>query len=115
MQKPTDRVYGQIKDGVKPVGDAPAHQGGANRGASAGLGGQAPQVEDEVTQKIRDEIEDCGDYCVDYAYEVDDDDDAFEKCIDQCYREISEKYNVPIEKIEEIVKSMINDEEGYDE
>jgi hypothetical protein len=114
MQKTTNQNYGQIKDGIKPVGDAPAHQGEANRGASAGLGGQAPQVEDEVIQKIRDEIDDCGDYCVDYAYEVDDD-DAFEKCIDQCYQEISEKYNVPIEKIEEIVKSMINDEEGYDE
>jgi len=113
MQKTTNQNYGQIKDGIKPVGDAPA-QGNENRGASAGLGGQAPQVEDEVIQKIRDEIDDCGDYCVDYAYEVDDD-DAFEKCIDQCYQEISEKYNVPIEKIEEIVKSMINDEEGYDE
>ena len=113
MQKTTDRDYGQIKDGIKPVGDAPA-LGNENRGASAGLGGQAPQVEDEVIQKIRDEIDDCGDFCVDYAYEVDDD-DAFEKCIDQCYQEISEKYNVPIEKIEEIVKSMINDEEGYDE
>jgi hypothetical protein len=44
MQKPTN-LYGQIKDGIKPVGDAPAHQGDPNRGASAGLGGQAPQVE----------------------------------------------------------------------
>jgi len=111
MQKPTND-YGQIKDGIKPVGDAPALK---NRGASAGLGGQAPQVEDEVIQKIRDEIEDCGDYCVDYAYEVDDD-DAFEKCIDQCYQEISEKYNVSMEKIMEIVRSMLEEEdEGYDE
>ena len=114
MQKPTN-LYGQIKDGIKPVGDAPAHQGDPNRGASAGLGGQAPQVEDEVIQRIRDEIDDCGDYCVDYAYEVDDD-DAFEKCMDQCYREISEEYNVPIEKIMEIVRSMLEEEEeGYDE
>jgi len=112
MQKPTND-YGQIKDGIKPVGDAPALE--TNRGASAGLGGQAPQVEDEVIQKIRDEIEDCGDYCVDYAYEVDDD-DAFEKCIDQCYQEISEKYNVSMEKIMEIVRSMLEEEdEGYDE
>ena len=111
MQKPTN-LYGQIKDGIKPVGDAPAQE---NRGASAGLGGQAPQVEDEVIQRIRDEIDDCGDYCVDYAYEVDDD-DAFEKCMDQCYREISEEYNVPMEKIMEIVRSMLEEEEeGYDE
>ena len=67
----------------------------------------------EILRKIMDEIDDCGDFCVDYAYEVDDD-DAFERCIVQCYRGISEEYNVPIEKIEEIVKSMINDEEGYD-
>ncbi len=64
-----------IKDGIKSTsrsqGDAPAQ---SNGGASAGLGGQAPQVEDEVIQRIRDEIDDCGDYCVDYAYEVDDDD-----------------------------------------
>ncbi len=34
-----------LKDGLRPqVGDAPAHQGGSNRGASAGLGGQAPQT-----------------------------------------------------------------------
>jgi len=34
-----------LKDGLKPqVGNAPAHQGGSNRGASAGLGGQAPQT-----------------------------------------------------------------------
>jgi hypothetical protein len=36
-----------LKDGLKQVrsqvGDAPAHQGGINRGASVGLGGQAPQ------------------------------------------------------------------------
>ena len=36
-----------LKDGIRSVklqgGDAPAHQGGSNRGASAGLGGQAPQ------------------------------------------------------------------------
>ncbi len=112
MQKPMNQDYGQIKDGIKPVGDAPAQE---NRGASAGLGGQVPQVEDEVIQRIRDEIDDCGDYCVDYAYEVDDD-DAFEKCIDQCYREISEEYNVPMEKIMEIVRSMLEEEEeGYDE
>jgi hypothetical protein len=112
MQKTTDQVYGRIKDGIKPVGDAPAQE---NRGAPGAQAVRAPQVEDEVIQKIRDEIDDCGDYCVDYAYEVDDD-DAFEKCMDQCYREISEKYNVPIEKIYEIVKSMIEEgDEGYDE
>jgi len=37
-----------LKDGIRSVrsqvGDAPAHQGGSNRGASAGLGGQAPRV-----------------------------------------------------------------------
>jgi len=33
-----------LKDGVRPLGETPrAHQGGINRGASAGLGGQAPQ------------------------------------------------------------------------
>ncbi len=51
MQKSADQVYGQIKDGIKPVGDAPAHQGDPNRGVSAGLGGQVPQVEDEVILK----------------------------------------------------------------
>jgi hypothetical protein len=113
MQNKTNQVkdVNQIERSGNASGDAPA----LNRGASAGLGGQAPQVEDEVIQKIRDEIDDCGDYCVDYAYEVDDD-DAFEKCMDQCYREISEEYNVPIEKIYEIVKSMIEEgDEGYDE
>jgi hypothetical protein len=33
-----------LKDGLKPQGgDAPSHLGSVNRGASAGLGGQAPQ------------------------------------------------------------------------
>jgi energy-coupling factor transporter ATP-binding protein EcfA2 len=45
MQKPTKQDYGQIKDGIRPVrsqgGDAPAPVQ-TNRGASAGLGGQAP-------------------------------------------------------------------------
>ena len=40
------RTLTNLKDGLKPVksqgGDAPAYQGGINRGASAGLGGQAP-------------------------------------------------------------------------
>ena len=38
MQKPTN-LYGQIKDGIKPVGDAPAQE---NRGALVGSGGQTP-------------------------------------------------------------------------
>jgi len=91
-----ESTHGQIKDGIKPTDNT-------------------SQVEDEIIQRIRDEIDDCGDYCVDYAYEVDDD-DAFEKCMDQCYREISEEYNVPMEKIMEIVRSMLEEEEeGYDE
>ena len=92
MQEPT---HGQIKDGIKPMSNT-------------------LQVEDEVIQRIKDEIDDCGDFCVDYAYEVDED-DAFEKCVDQCYQEISKKYNVPMEKIMEIVRSMLEEEEGYDE
>ena len=36
-----------LEDGLRPAkpqgGDAPSHQGGINRGASAGLGGQAPR------------------------------------------------------------------------
>jgi hypothetical protein len=45
------RTPAKLKDGLKQVrsqgGDAPAHQGGVNRGASAGLGGQAPQPSQE--------------------------------------------------------------------
>jgi hypothetical protein len=45
------RKLTNLKDGLKQVrsqvGDAPAHQGGINRGASAGLGGQAPQTSQE--------------------------------------------------------------------
>ena len=41
----TEKVTNQdIEKTTAQVGDAPAHQGGANRGASAGLGGQAPQI-----------------------------------------------------------------------
>jgi hypothetical protein len=90
-----ESTHGQIKDGIKPAGNT-------------------SQVEDEVIQRIRNEIDDCGDFCVDYAYEVDED-DAFEVCIDQCYKAISEEYNVPMEKIMEIVRSMLEEEEGYDE
>ncbi len=71
-------------------------------------------VGDELMEKIRDEIDDCGDFCVDYAYEVDDD-DAFERCLDQCYRAISEEYNVPMETIMEVVRRMLEDEEGGEE
>ncbi len=36
--------------------------------------------------------------------------------MDQCYRAISEEYNVSMEKIMEIVRSMLEEEdEGYDE
>ena len=74
--------------------------------------GKTKPLPEEIIRKIMEEIDDCGDFCVDYAYEVDD--DAFERCIDQCYRGISEEYNVSIEIIREKAKSMIDEEEGYD-
>jgi len=44
MQNVRGNTAQDIEKTTTQVGDAPAHQGGANRGASAGLGGQAPQI-----------------------------------------------------------------------
>jgi predicted DNA-binding protein len=67
------------------------------------------QIPREVIQKIMEEIEDCADFCVDYVYEVEDVD--YGECEEQCLREISEEYNVPIEVIKEIVVGQPNEDE----
>jgi hypothetical protein len=48
MQKTTDQVYGRIKDGIKPVGDAPA----LNRGAPGAQAVRAPQDYEIVDRNI---------------------------------------------------------------
>jgi len=47
MQKTADQAYGQIKDGIKPAGDAPAQE---NRGAP---GAQAVRAPYELLEYIR--------------------------------------------------------------
>jgi len=63
----------------------------------------------EILRKIIDEMDECDANCLDYMYEVGHlplDPDVYGKCIDECYHKISEKYNVPIEKIYEIDRTL---------
>lgn len=62
----------------------------------------------ETIRKIIDEIDECDAYCLDYMYEVGRplDPNLYGECIDKCFLEISKKYNVPIEKINEIERTL---------
>jgi hypothetical protein len=62
----------------------------------------------EVLRAIIEEMDECDADCMDYVYEVGRplDPNLYGECISQCYRKISEKYNVPVEKIYEIDRTL---------
>jgi hypothetical protein len=62
----------------------------------------------KTIRKIIDEIDECDAYCLDHMYEVGRplDPNLYGECIDKCFLEISKKYNVPIEKIYEIDRTL---------
>jgi hypothetical protein len=62
----------------------------------------------ETIRKIIDEIDECDAYCLDYMYEVGRplDPNLYGECISQCYHKVTEKYNVSIEKIYEIDRTL---------
>jgi len=62
----------------------------------------------EVLRAIIEEMDECDADCMDYVYEVGRplDPNLYGKCMEQCYRKISEKYNVPVEKIYEIDRTL---------
>ncbi len=74
---------------------------------------QEMNLSDEVIQKIIDEIEDCmydivdnvDHECLRYGCDPEEAEDEIKEYFNECLREVSEDYGIPVEKIREILKS----------
>ena len=82
----------------------------------------APQVTDDLAQRIYDDFDNCMDYTIDCAYECNEEDyDEYHKCIvdcinpEPCIQEVSRRYNMPVDVVKRIIDKYVKeDEEGYD-
>jgi methanogenic corrinoid protein MtbC1 len=81
---------------------------------------QEMNLSDEVIQKIVDEVEDCmydivdevDNECLRYGCDPEEAEDEIRESFNECLREVSEKYNIPVEKIRETLKSENTNEEN---
>jgi len=81
---------------------------------------QEMNLSDEVIEKIVDEVEDCMydfvdevDYeCLRYGCDPEEAENEIREYFNECLHEVSEKYNIPVEKIREILKSENTNEEN---
>ena len=81
---------------------------------------QEMNLSDEVIEKIIDEIEDC-EYdivdsvdheCFTHGCDPGEAENEIKEYFNECLREVSEDYNIPVEKIREIMKSENTNEEN---